>query len=50
MEFSMLRVLAFLCLTFVSAFFLSLFLSTILVMDPWLLLSTILSEEVVFAV
>ncbi|MEM2767328.1 MAG: ABC transporter permease [Candidatus Bathyarchaeia archaeon] len=46
----MLRVLAFLCLTFVSAFFLSLFLSTILVMDPWLLLSTILSEEVVFAV
>lgn len=50
MRFSMLRALSFLCLTLVSAFFLSLFLSAMMLTDPWLLLSAILSEEVGFAV
>ncbi|MDW8023690.1 MAG: ABC transporter permease [Nitrososphaerota archaeon] len=46
----MFRALAFLCLTLVIAFFLSLFISVAIVVDPWLLLSAVFSEEVRFAV
>lgn len=50
MEFNMFRALAFLCLTFIIVFFLSIFLSATILTDPWLLVSAILSEEIRFAV